>query len=227
MPETCEGLYRIALDRISAQGQEWARVAISALKWITFSKELLPAAALQHALSVQGNGGDINFDNVMDLTKLVAVCGGLITFDQESDVIRLVHYTTQRYLERVFSGDVEIARTCLSYLSNPAFSEPFTNEKQLKDHLQKYKLSDYASRYWSEHVRAAAEGQFHSEILQAFGRQGTRDAVFQLAEYSSSEVWYWYRHPPNITILHFASIYGLSNLCQSLLDNHHRSERVY
>ena len=31
---------------------------------------------------------------------MVSVCAGLVTVDEESDIIRLVHYTTQEFFER-------------------------------------------------------------------------------------------------------------------------------
>jgi hypothetical protein len=40
-------------------------------------------------------------ENLSDMKVLVAVCGGLVTVDEESDIIRLVYHTTQRYFERI------------------------------------------------------------------------------------------------------------------------------
>ena len=32
---------------------------------------------------------------------LVSVCAGLVTIDRESNIIRLVHYTTEEFFERI------------------------------------------------------------------------------------------------------------------------------
>jgi hypothetical protein len=50
------------------------------------------------------------------------VCAGLVAVDKESSIIRLVHYTTQEYFERVRiewnpGAQEEIAVTCLQCLT--------------------------------------------------------------------------------------------------------------
>ena len=42
-------------------------------------------------------------DNLPELENMVSVCAGLVTIDEDSNVIRLVHYTTQEYFERTQS----------------------------------------------------------------------------------------------------------------------------
>jgi len=57
---------------------------------------------------------------------MVSVCARLVTVDEESDIIRLVHYTAQEYLEpsqkQWFPNEEsDIARTCVAYLSFNVF----------------------------------------------------------------------------------------------------------
>src|SRR5947209_3497666 len=52
---------------------------------------------------------------------MVSVCAGLVTFDEESDVIRLVYYTMQEYCERTWifwfpDAQRDIAMVCVTYL---------------------------------------------------------------------------------------------------------------
>ena len=39
-------------------------------------------------------------ENLPEIEDMVSVCAGLVTIDEESNIIRLVHYTTQEYFER-------------------------------------------------------------------------------------------------------------------------------
>lgn len=66
------------------------------LAWITCAKRPLTTTTveLQSALSVEMNESDLDEDNLPDLIDMVSVCAGLVTIDAQSNVIRLVHYTT-------------------------------------------------------------------------------------------------------------------------------------
>ena len=43
-------------------------------------------------------------DEFPDVEDMVSVCVSLVTEDEESDIIRLVHCTTQEYFERIREG---------------------------------------------------------------------------------------------------------------------------
>jgi ankyrin repeat protein len=97
---------------------------------------------------------------VPDSEDIVSVCAGLVVVDQESALIRLVHYTTQEFFERIGNAwvpdsQLHIARTCLTYLCFDAFqSGSCTADKEYEKRLQEHQLLDYAAKYWGEHARA-------------------------------------------------------------------------
>jgi hypothetical protein len=75
---------------------------------------------------VEPDEDKVDLENVLTPEDLVSVCAGLVTVDQESAVIRLVHYTTQEYFERTGDawnpgGRLHVATTCLTYLSFSTF----------------------------------------------------------------------------------------------------------
>ena len=222
LPNGLDDTYKSAIDRIRTQ-TKGADIAMRTLNWITYAKEPLEAAALQHALAVKLDSTDVNEHDLMDIGRVVSFCAGLVIFDEESSVVRLVHYTTQNYLESNLSpaiGNAEIATTCLRYLAFDAFSRPFAMRSTLVRQAEKYKLSTYASRHWFEHVRGESEDQFHAMIFETFKSQGTRDSIFQIAEFSRYRFWDLQCHA-NISFLHLASMHGLSKLCRKLLPRHH------
>jgi ankyrin repeat protein len=49
---------------------------------------------------VEAGNSELDEDNIPQIEDMVSVCAGLVTFDKESGIIRLVHYTAQEYLER-------------------------------------------------------------------------------------------------------------------------------
>ena len=76
------------MDRIlSAEDQK--DIAIYALKWVTYSKERLPINALLHAIAIELGleSDDIEEDDLIDPKDLLSSCGGLLVFDEESNVV--------------------------------------------------------------------------------------------------------------------------------------------
>ncbi len=96
------------------------------LSWIVCAKRPLTTLELRHALAVEDGDFELGEDNLHETEEVVSVCAGLVTVDEESDIIRLVHYTTQKYFERTQTrwfpnAQTAIATTCIIYLSFDAF----------------------------------------------------------------------------------------------------------
>ena len=126
-----EYAYRQAYDeamekRIKGQKPRFADLALRTLSWITFSKRPLKTSELQHALAVTDGASTLDLRNLTHLDLITSVCAGLVTVDEQSDIIRLVHYTTQEYFDQTWAtwfpnGQADIAKTCVTYLSFKAF----------------------------------------------------------------------------------------------------------
>jgi hypothetical protein len=95
--------YTDALQRIEGQLEGDRELARRVLSWITFAKRPLTTTEICCALAVEPEEAEIDPDSVPDSEDIVSVCAGLVVVDQESAIIRLVHYTTQEYFER--TGD--------------------------------------------------------------------------------------------------------------------------
>jgi hypothetical protein len=98
----------------------------------------------------------------------------LVTTDKESNIVRLVHYTTQEYFERTQQGrfplaENDIATTCITYLSSGTFESGFCpTYKEFKTRLQENAFYDYAAQDGGDHVCAASTevGQLVLGFLQ-------------------------------------------------------------
>ena len=83
----------------------------------------------------------LNKDNLPEIEDLVSVCAGLVTVNKESDIIRLVHYTTQEYFERTqeqWFPDTQttITTICVTYLSFNEFESGIChNDKEFEQRL--------------------------------------------------------------------------------------------
>ena len=126
--KTLDRAYMQAMERIGFQAQEHRGLANQVLSWITCAKRRLTCSELQHAIAFEADETrDLDRENVTDIELIVSVCAGLVIVEEESDIIRLVHYTTQEYFERTWerwfpNAHANIARACATYL---LFQLPF------------------------------------------------------------------------------------------------------
>ncbi|KAF3031163.1 hypothetical protein E8E12_000410 [Didymella heteroderae] len=178
---------------------------------------------LCHTLAVGVADEELDADNIPDIEDILSVCAGLVTVDEESQVIRLVHYTTQDYLEGIRekwnpNAQQDIASTCLTYLC----FEPFRrgscpSDAEFESRLEEHKFLDYAARYWHQHVATVQEetSELAMVLLQdsnliACALQTTSISTYKYTQYSQS-------FPKQATGLHLVVSLGLLHLSTELL----------
>jgi len=165
-------------ERIKGQKPRFADLALRTLSWITFSKRPLTTLELQHALAVIDGASTLDRRNLTHIDLITSVCAGLVTVDEESDIIRLVHYTTQEYFDQTWAtwfpnGQTDIAKTCVTYLSFKAFETGtcYTYE-DFEARLQSNILYDYAALNWGHHARISSieGGKLILDFLESTGK---------------------------------------------------------
>ena len=92
-------------------------------------------------------------DNLPEADDILAVCAGFVVTDAKSDIVRLFHYTTQKYFERTLQTwapgcEEGILRTCFTYLSfesvlRSCFARDIYGRGPRKDHV----VFEYAGDY--------------------------------------------------------------------------------
>ncbi|KAL2197095.1 hypothetical protein P885DRAFT_77574 [Corynascus similis CBS 632.67] len=146
--------YKDAMDRIEGQFKDQEELAKQVISWITCAKRPLSTTELQIALGVEVGEAELDPDNIPLVQDIVSVCAGLVTVDEESKIIRLVHYTTQEYFVRTWkrwfpNAQVDITDICATYLSFRSFESGFCRtDAEFEDRLRTNRLYDYAARYW-------------------------------------------------------------------------------
>jgi hypothetical protein len=118
--------YNNAMERIQGQLSDQEELAKQVLSWITCAKRPLTTEELQHALAIEIGEAELDKDNITPIEDMVSVCAGLVIVDEESRIIRLVHYTTQEYFERTQkkwfpTAEADITTICVTYLSFTVF----------------------------------------------------------------------------------------------------------
>lgn len=170
LPTSLDNTYDDAMTRISAQDKDDIELAMKVLSWISYAIRSLNITELQHAIAAEDLGENVDPEALIDHDLLVSVCGGLITIDQKTSTVRLIHYTAQEYFnhhrDRIFpSAKTTIARTCVEYLSLKAFSDETISrlllsrtKKQAREViLEGHPLLDYTVYHWGRHSRGTPE----------------------------------------------------------------------
>jgi hypothetical protein len=221
--------YKEAMERIKGQVTDSQELAKQVLSWITCAKRPLTTLELRHALAVEIGESALDKENLPEIEDIVSVCAGLVTIDQESNIIRLVHYTTQEYFERnqvtwFPNAQTDIAMTCVTYLSFNAFETGFCpTDEEFEARLQLNLLYDYAARNWGHHARAAST-EVEQLILGLLESEAKVSAANQAILASKSYSWdsgYSQRVLRQMTGVHVAAYFGLREAIMALLKNGH------
>jgi ankyrin repeat protein len=219
--------YEKVIERIESQPPEKSALARRVLSWITHAQRQLTIKELCHALAVVLDDEDldeVDEDNIPDVEDIVSVCAGLVTIDEESNIIRLVHYTTQEYFERIREkwnprAELEIASACLTYLSfHPFRSGSCPSDEEFESRLEHNAFLDYASRYWGQHARTVQEQVFEvaSRFLQDDNLVSCAIQTMEISKYKYLHGYSQY-FPRQVTSVHLAATFGLLYLLERLL----------
>ncbi|KAL9118809.1 MAG: hypothetical protein Q9187_004635 [Circinaria calcarea] len=174
LPEELNHTYDETMKRIESQDPGDFELAKRVLSWISFAFRPLTVKEIKHALAVQPTDTYMDEEGLSDEELLVSVCAGIVTIDEQSDIIRLVHYTTQEYFElertraRYFpTAHADIAKTCLTYLSFTTFADGSCSDLyELTDRCKTYPFLEYAAAKWGHHAHASSETTVLPEIIK-------------------------------------------------------------
>ncbi|KAL7957331.1 ankyrin repeat-containing domain protein [Trichoderma compactum] len=235
-------IYTKTMERIIGQYKEQTQLAKSVLSWLTFAKAPMRVPELRHALGVEHRETAFDERNMPDIELMVSVCAGLVTIDNDSNIIRLVHYTTQEYFQRTRENwfpesQSEITMSCVTYLSYEVFElganddpkvilrrmnpcrncpQPFNMDRYystLGDALMElYPFYRYASRYWGYHAR-------EDPVLSDAAMELLKNAAWIKAYCEISQVLLVGGLLKQTTGLHLAAWFGLTAAVDELLNS--------
>ncbi|KAJ7164799.1 ankyrin repeat-containing domain protein [Mycena crocata] len=149
LPKTIPGIYDEAMHRI--QKDDRSEDALSILSYLIYARRPLRLEELQHLLAVQPGQTFLDEDCIMERSTLVSMCVGLVVVDDDTNIVRLVHFTTQEYFDqsretRFPLGNQEMGCKCLIYLSLDTLKDPAWR------YSYRHVLLDYIVEYWHFHV---------------------------------------------------------------------------
>jgi Ankyrin repeats (3 copies) len=212
------------MERINGQVKDQEELAKQVLSWITCAKRPLATTELQYALGVEVGESRLDKDNLPEIEDMVSACAGLVTIDNESEIIRLVHYTTQEYFDRTRGkwfpdAQTNITIMCITYLSFDEFESGICqSDKEFEQRLQLNKLYNYAAHNWGHHAREASTScQCVLEFLQKHAQVEASSQALMAVERWPGHTEYSQHIPKEITGLHLAAYFGVHNAVIALL----------
>jgi len=209
--------YSATLERIKAQDEEKANLAMATLTWICHSERPLHVDELCCALAVEIGETDFDEENVPSISTLLDCCQGLITVDAEASTVRLIHYTVQEYLCN-FPGlfkkpDSILAETCLTYL----------NSQQVTSHslpdCRSMPFLKYSSGYWGTHANKDLSDHAKTLALQILSQYEDHiSAVSLMEQVLQSGYMGGITNSPLFSGLHCTSFFGIVELVTVLIN---------
>ncbi|KZL76387.1 ankyrin repeat protein [Colletotrichum tofieldiae] len=221
-------IYDEAMQRIRVQPPDHWQLAEQILGWITNAKRPLKLVELQHALAFEKDAEEIDGDNIPSAEVMISVCAGLVTINEDSDIIRLVHQTTQEYFDerkhdlfQDFSS--EMTTTCVGYLSFD-FCRQYRRDDlgklwSWKSTTQDLAFRDsclpfyeYAALNWGRHARDS--GKAPCGVAEFICGKGVSETYLQvLKELIKRRPFYLHDAPQKSS--HLAAYFGILQLFEN------------
>lgn len=215
------------MTRIQGQLGEQTELAMQTLSWLACARRPLTSLELQHALAIEEGESSIDEENMPEVEDILAVCAGLVTIENESGIIRLVHYTTQEYLERkkdlLFpSAENDISRLCVTYILFDTFGSGICeSDEAFEERLKSYPFYHYVVWHWGHHVKLAKT--LHTGVIDFLNDQPRVDASEQaihVRRHSIPKDWSQ-NFPRQRAGMHLAACHGIEEAVSYFLQHQH------
>ena len=221
--------YEHMLKRIRRQSESKVRLAMDVLMWASYSKRPLSLDELRQALAVKSGMKSLDARLLPSPKTLVDVCAGLIIVEEESNTVRLIHYTLKEFLQshlgQLGNPNIHMAQVCLNYLLFDDFKRDVESFYELERLKQNMPFLSYAANHWGHHVSAElckSADIIQGEILVFLSECSRVELLFRLISLDELPFSHWtagYRHASKIPPILAASFFGLEGVVQLLAKN--------
>ena len=213
IPRKLEETYDLVMQRISDQNEDDANLARRLLSWLTYSVRPLTVVELQHALAIEPGQDHLDSDSLIDEEIMLSVCAGIVTIEDESNLIRFIHYTTQEYLERIRdarfpTARLEITEACIQYLQQECPNREHLEYAELVERMRRFPFYTYAALNWGAHVDEDIQRVAETRILEFLNNSTVIAMVLTTTRYFDPRVL---PHQPGV---YFAAYFGLSHILE-------------
>jgi hypothetical protein len=223
MPTELFDLYETIMSGITQSQDDSKQLALGTLTWVLYAKRPLHIDELRVAMAIEEGDSRLDDEDLTSAQTLVKVCGSFVIYDKDSGVVELAHETVKefllsRHLCQLLS-EVDIAKTCLTYLLFDGFNGPCPDEAALLARFHNFRFGLYAAQFWGIHTKGKAELDPHIQqaVLSLLASEKTKDSMLQMEAYANS-TWGDSTFTSGQTLLHVIAAKGLGTMCRVVLD---------
>ena len=247
LPPTLHATYERILQRVNRCSKEVQLLVQRSLRWLLCSKEQLTSLALCEAVSIETGDTTLDRSAVPDEEEILRRCSSLVRRSASGKSLELAHFTVKEFLTTGIDPldkqynfyhvcseleDMELAQTCLTYLSLDEFGSG--NRESLRFSYKRFEtfaLRQYAVQYWAEHARKYLANQ---EVISLTQQLLHPSKPLTFVSWTQDFLWarYGYEHGAldrrrrfsindlnTMSPLHFAALLALPESCAWLLQN--------
>ncbi|TFK26020.1 ankyrin [Coprinopsis marcescibilis] len=151
LPDGVTEMYAATMKR--TEKAETSELAKRALTWLLYSKRSLSIDDLRHAVAVNPETYAPDPEALVEEETFLAIFCGLVTFEPETRLARLVHFTAKDFLvpymlETERNPHALLASTCIARISDKGF-------RDIDDEDDFQAMDKYFFKYWPVHAEAA------------------------------------------------------------------------
>ncbi|KAH6907880.1 hypothetical protein BKA70DRAFT_1189352 [Coprinopsis sp. MPI-PUGE-AT-0042] len=162
-PCQIEEVYQQTWKRIKEQSPDMFIVTRSTLIWVLCAVRSLKIEELRHAVATCPATHKFDCRRLVDEATLMGLCRGLVSIEEETNIVRFVHYTAKDIVQGLVSEsfphpDSLPASVCMAILAEPRFQQTTVDDRgRLMDTLETETLVAYAYEHWSTHARKSLD----------------------------------------------------------------------
>lgn len=175
--------YDRAIETLRKQSKNSINLALNVLSWLVNARRILTTDELRHAVSVKPNQVELDDLDLPDKTTLLDVCASLVTIDENSNTIRLAHYTVQEYLLRrniLPDAAFRLAMACTTYLTFDTFRKSACRSlASIRDRFESYLFLRYAAGYLHIYIMTCDEALTKDVFLTLLGNRRNMECYLQ------------------------------------------------
>ncbi|KAH6894763.1 hypothetical protein BKA70DRAFT_1160657 [Coprinopsis sp. MPI-PUGE-AT-0042] len=224
-PSDIKAIYAKTWERILAQAPKQSNLAKLVLLWITHADGEMTIDTLRLAVATCPETYAFEPKRMVPEALLLSVCCGLVSVDEKTRLVRLIHYTTRdailpRILDLFPVPHALLRHVCIAYVTQCGFQnyiEKHNGQDQLHDPrtlLRNDALLGYAYRSWAHHTRQCGH---YTPITSA-----AADLVVNCKSYPLDDAGRVDFGGP----LHVAAFYGLEDLIPLAAQVHSSNSRT-
>lgn len=206
-PSEIEYVYHQTWKRICNQPPKNVALAKAILIWVLNASRSMTIEELRHAIATSPTTHEFERKRLVPGSTIITRCCGLVVVEEETKLVRLVHYTAKDTLQQLLRETFPhphslLATVCMTHLMECGFQiTTITSEREYVCALQADPLLAYATDTWATHARDSLD------VVEI--KQQTAEFVSMITAFPSFLVPGRYQYFDILGRLHILALYDL------------------